>query len=78
VGYYDAVHQQMTRYVGQLNDGDMARIVDRSRDLPVSLGVRLVSIITDDLQHAGQAAFVRGALQGGALWVGPQKNRLAV
>jgi Protein of unknown function (DUF664) len=61
VGYYDAVHQQTTRYVGRLSDADLARIVDRSWDPPVSLGVRLVSVIADDLQHAGQAAFVRGA-----------------
>jgi hypothetical protein len=29
----------------------------------VSLGVRLVSVIADDLQHAGQAAFVRGVVE---------------
>jgi hypothetical protein len=29
----------------------------------VTLGVRLVSVIADDLQHAGQATFVRGILQ---------------
>jgi hypothetical protein len=63
VGYHDAVHQQTTRYVGRLGDADLARIVDRSWDPPVSLGVRLVSVIADDLQHAGQAAFVRGILQ---------------
>jgi hypothetical protein len=63
VGYYDAVHQQTTRSVGRLGDADLARIVDRSWDPPVSLGVRLVSVIADDLQHAGQAAFVRGILQ---------------
>jgi hypothetical protein len=63
VGYHDAVHQQTTRYLGQLTDADLARIVDRSWDPPVSLGVRLVSVIADDLQHAGQAAFVRGLLQ---------------
>ena len=28
----------------------------------MTLGVRLVSVISDDLQHAGQAAFVRGIL----------------
>jgi hypothetical protein len=61
VGYYDAVHQQTTRYVGRLSDAELARIVDRSWDPPVSLSVRLVSVIADDLQHAGQAAFVRGA-----------------
>jgi hypothetical protein len=63
VGYYDAVHQQTIRYVAGLGDRDLGRIVDRSWDPPVSLGVRLVSVIADDLQHAGQAAFVRGVLQ---------------
>ncbi len=63
VGYYDAVHQQTTRYVERLGDADLGRIVDRSWDPPVTLGVRLVSVIADDLQHAGQAAFVRGILQ---------------
>ena len=46
-----------------LSDADLARIVDRSWDPPVSLGVRLISVLADDLQHAGQAAFVRGVLQ---------------
>jgi hypothetical protein len=63
VGYYDAVHQQTTRYVQRLRDADLARIVDRSWDPPVSLGVRLVSVIADDLQHAGQAALVRGVVE---------------
>ena len=63
VGYHEAVHEQTTRFVEGLGDADLARIVDRSWDPPVSLGVRLVSVIADDLQHAGQAAFVRGILQ---------------
>jgi hypothetical protein len=63
VGYYDAVHQHTVRYVERLGDADLGRIVDRSWDPPVTLGVRLVSVIADDLQHAGQAAFVRGILQ---------------
>ena len=63
VGYQEAVHEQATRYVSQLEDADLARIVDHSWDPPVTLGVRLVSVIADGLQHAGQAAFVRGILQ---------------
>jgi hypothetical protein len=63
VGYHDAVHQQTTRYVEQLTDAELARVVDRSWDPPVTLGVRLVSVLADGLQHAGQAAFVRGILQ---------------
>jgi Protein of unknown function (DUF664) len=63
VGYHDAVHRQTVRYVEGLVDADLGRVVDRSWDPPVTLGVRLVSVIADDLQHAGQAAFVRGILQ---------------
>ena len=42
--------------------GDLDEIIDASWDPPVSRGVRLISIIDDAVQHAGQAAFVRGAL----------------
>lgn len=62
-GYYDAVHQQTLDYVGGLTDDDLPRVVDRSWDPPVTLAVRLVSVISDDLQHAGQAAFVKGIVQ---------------
>lgn len=61
-GYYDAVHEQTVRYVAGLTDADLGRVVDRRWDPPVTLAVRLVSVIADDLQHAGQAAFVRGIL----------------
>jgi hypothetical protein len=60
IAYHDAVYEQTIRYVKRLTDPDLDRIVDESWDPPVSLGVRLVSVIEDDLQHAGQAAFVRG------------------
>jgi Protein of unknown function (DUF664) len=59
-GYLDAVQHRTIDYVRELTDADLARIVDESWDPPVSLGVRLVSVIADCLQHAGQAAFVRG------------------
>jgi hypothetical protein len=63
VGYYDAVHEQTIRYVERLGEADLARIVDWSWDPPASMGVRVVSVLADDLQHAGQAALVRGILQ---------------
>jgi uncharacterized damage-inducible protein DinB len=63
LGYHDAVHQSTLDFVQQLTDADLDRIVDERFDPPVSLGVRLVSVITDDLQHAGQAAFVRGVVE---------------
>ena len=60
VGYYDAVHEQTIRFVEPITDPDLDRIVDESWDPPVTLGVRLVSVINDNDQHAGQSAFVRG------------------
>lgn len=62
-GYHDAVHDRTIDYVGTLVDDDLERIVDRSWDPPVTLGVRLVSVIADGLEHAGQAAFVRGLIE---------------
>jgi len=60
--YYDAVHEQTLRLVAGITDSDLSRIVDARWDPPVTLSVRLVSVISDCLQHAGQAAFVRGIL----------------
>jgi hypothetical protein len=64
LGYHDAVYEQTGRFVRQLSDADLPRIVDTAWDPPVTLGVRLISVIADDLQHAGQAAFVKGLLPG--------------
>ena len=61
-GYHDAVHARTIEYVKTLRDPDLDRVVDTSWDPPVTLGVRLVSVISDDLQHAGQAAYVKGLL----------------
>ncbi|WP_330180456.1 DinB family protein [Nocardia sp. NBC_01503] len=62
LGYYDAVHAQTIEYVSVLVDADLPRIVDTRWDPPVTLGVRLISVVDDDIQHSGQAAFVRGVL----------------
>ena len=63
-GYHDDVHARTVDYVQGLTAADLDRVVDAAWDPPVTLGVRLVSVIGDDLQHAGQAAFVRGIVQG--------------
>jgi hypothetical protein len=61
-GYHDATYEQTIAFVSYLTDADMTTIVDRRWTPPVTMGVRLVSVLADDLQHAGQAAFVRGLL----------------
>ncbi len=62
VEYLDAVDARTRAMLEGLVPDDLDRIVDRSWDPPVTLGVRLVSIADDSLQHAGQAAYVRGLL----------------
>jgi hypothetical protein len=61
-GYYDAVHARSVEYLKGLSDEDLDRIVDKRWKPPVTLGVRLTSVLSDDLQHAGQAAYARGLL----------------
>ncbi|MEU9124012.1 DUF664 domain-containing protein [Streptomyces sp. NPDC048506] len=61
-GYHGAVHANTVQYLAGITDKDLKRIVDRSWSPPVTLGIRLISVITDTLQHSGQAAYVRGLL----------------
>lgn len=58
--YHEATYQQTIKLVSGITDADLDHVVDTSWRPPVTLGVRLVSVINDDMQHAGQAAFVRG------------------
>jgi uncharacterized damage-inducible protein DinB len=60
--YHHAVHDRTVEYLAGLSEADLDRVVDHSWDPPVTLGARLVSVISDDLQHVGQAAYARGLL----------------
>jgi hypothetical protein len=62
VGYARGVTAATQVYVAGLRDDDLDRVVDDSWDPPVTLGVRLVSVIGDDLKHLGQAEYVKGLL----------------
>ena len=61
-GYLEVVDRRTQVYLGQLDTSDLDKIVDRRFHPPVTLGVRLVSVAGDCVQHAGQAAYVRGLL----------------
>ena len=63
--YYDAVHERTLRFVTALTDADLPRVVDDAWDPPVTLAVRIISVISDDLQHAGAAMYLRGIIEGG-------------
>jgi hypothetical protein len=58
--YFEDVHAATVAYLPTLTEADLARVVDTRWDPPVTVQVRLVSVVADDLQHVGQAAYVRG------------------
>jgi len=60
--YLEVVQDRTTEMLEGLAPEALDRVVDDRWDPPVTLGVRLVSIADDSLQHAGQAAYVRGLL----------------
>jgi hypothetical protein len=59
-GYYHAVHKVTLEFVADVTADDLARVVDRNWDPPVTASARLVSIIDDCAQHLGQAAYLLG------------------
>ena len=63
VAYSAAVTERTLSYLASADASDLDRIIDRSYDPPVSVGVRLISVISDNLQHAGQANYLRGILE---------------
>lgn len=63
VGYFDAVHERTSAYLAGVSPADLDSVVDDSYDPPVTVGARLVSVISDDLQHVGQAALIRGVAE---------------
>lgn len=61
-GYYDAVHERTVEVLRALPPQEYDRVVDRRWDPPVTLAVRVVSVLNDVTQHIGQAGYVRGLL----------------
>ena len=61
--YQDAVHRSTVDYLAVLPDEEFDRVVDERWDPPVTLAVRLLSVLDDTMQHAGQASYVRGLVE---------------
>lgn len=66
--YHHTVAGETAAFLAEVTADDLDRVIDTSYDPHVTMGVRLVSVIADNLQHAGQARFVRGIFErsGGA------------
>ncbi len=60
--YLSGVQARTTGMLEGVAPEDLDRVIDRRWDPPVTVGVRLVSVADDSLQHLGQAAYVRGLL----------------
>ncbi len=63
LAYHAAVMDRTAEYLAGADESELDRIIDRSYDPPVSVGVRLVSVLSDNLQHAGQARYLRGIIE---------------
>ncbi|MBW8732208.1 MAG: DUF664 domain-containing protein, partial [Terrabacter sp.] len=58
--YHAAVHERTVELVEELDDTAYARVVDARWDPPVTVAVRLVSVLDDAAKHLGQAEYVKG------------------
>ena len=61
--YLRAVTARTLEYLATVDASELDRIVDTNWVPPVTAGVRLVSVIDDSMQHAGQALYVRGMIE---------------
>ena len=65
LGYHRAVRERTKRYISSLSASDLDRELNEPWYQPLpTVGVRLVSVLADNLQHVGQIAYVRGLLKG--------------
>ncbi len=63
LGYHDAVLGRTNDYLDTITPEELDRIIDTRWDPPVTVGVRIVSVINDSTEHVGQAAYVRGLVE---------------
>ncbi len=62
-GYHAAVHNAAAAALREFSAIDYERVIDADYDPPVTLGARVISVLGDISQHAGQAAYIRGLLE---------------
>ena len=62
LAYHHAVVERSKHYISKLSETDLGRKLDHPRYPTVE--ARLLGVISDNLQHAGQVAYVHGLLKG--------------
>jgi uncharacterized damage-inducible protein DinB len=63
IEYYAAVHRRTLEYLRSVTCDEMDRVIDTNWDPPVTVGVRLISVVNDCTQHVGQMAYIRGLIE---------------
>lgn len=63
LGYHDRVASRVLEYLPTVDAEELDRIVDTNYDPHVKAGIRLMSVVQDNTQHAGQARYVRGMIE---------------
>jgi len=67
--YHRAVFERTRQYIRSLKRSDLDRELNEPWFQPLpTVGVRLVSIMADCLEHAGQVAYIRGFYKGVGWW----------
>ncbi len=65
LAHYDAVLARSKEYLASLRPDDLDRVLDEPRwDPRPTVAVRLVSVVNDNTQHAGQVIYLRGHWHG--------------
>ena len=65
LAYQDVTFERSKSYLATAKPAEMDRELDEPQYDPLpTVGVRLVSIVSDNTQHAGQVAYLRGYFEG--------------
>ena len=67
LGYYHAVQERSKNTFNSLSSNDLDNKIDNP--FHATTGIRIAAILYDNLQHAGQVAYLRGLLKGKG-WLG--------
>lgn len=67
--YCRAVVAATHRYLKSLNITELDRVLDEDYQPKPTVSVRIVSVMADSLEHAGEAAYIRGLIKSGN-WLG--------
>jgi len=61
--YFEDVHERTLEWIRSLDESELSRVLRADHDAPVTVASRLLLVLIDDLQHVGQAAYLRGYVQ---------------